>query len=787
MATWLRRLIVLLFGLAFLIAPIFLVRSLGSTPAMGSPYEPPDAQLPELAATPIPSSTPAPAPLDRPPQPLDAERGHVVVDLAHFSALGPTQFQPLANHLADHGLELRFWMSDTDLMTLNFDTMDDLPDQSAELATLLEDAVGLVAVNPAFWWTPQEIALVEDFVAEGGRLVLISDPDVSEPDEYFVPDINTLSDAFGVVFNKDYLYNLEHNDLNFAHIFVEEFVDQAADLDGDDIVFYGARSISGPVTSQMRTGSGTVSSLRTGATSFTTAATIAYPHDAAAHNVLALGDFDVLTEPFVNRYENRRVVDHVAQFLAAAQQEETLADFPEYLGQDVALLLGDDMPVGKQMLEASSRLQRHVEDTGRQLSLVSADQVVLTGTHPLSTGLQDTIFVGSYEVAAKQTRLLLDAGIQLTFVPLEKSETSAGTSPIEDDEAADESESGAETPSPITPTIKTELMNAEEVTDTTEITATLVLEMESGPSFVAAETVVLLRQKNHEDHWITAALGSDGDTEEGISASIDRLLSGSYADCLTYPDLILCPVDGEQTADDENGDEKYLPPEPSDLPSLDDGETDQIPTRTSNVLLIDDDALAQIDEISEGDIYFSALLDAGYFPDLWYTSLDGIPDSADISGYDWVIWSAGEYAENSFGLSELETLVSVLEEGSAITISAWQLPIASDDAPSPLRDVVMTQEVPELVANMPNAPITLPEGLPDVVPLPQPEVDEAAAMIRGDESGDADAPVMLVAGYDGPPTAGGPQAIVVAMSLTWLPEEDALQLVTNMLSWVFNE
>ena len=36
--------------------------------------------------------------------------------------------------------------------------------------------------------------------------------------------------------------------------------------------------------------------------------------------VLAMSDFDVLTEPFVDRFENRNMLDFVANFLTGAQR-----------------------------------------------------------------------------------------------------------------------------------------------------------------------------------------------------------------------------------------------------------------------------------------------------------------------------------------------------------------------------------------------------------------------------------------------------------------------------------
>ena len=799
MSTRLRRLIVLLIGLVLLVSPVLIINVMGHTPILWNPYEPPEAGLPELATTPIPTSTPvvlaAGSDAGRP----DAGSGHVVVDLAHFTSLGPTQFQPLADHLAGYGLDLTFWMSDTDLMNLNFDSMADLPDQSSQLEELLHDASGLVVVNPAFWWTPDETVLVKDFVADGGRLVLISDPDVSEPDEYYVPDINSLSDAFGIVFNKDYLYNVQHNDLNFTHVFQEQFLDQAAGMNGKSIVFYGARSIGGPGLPQIRTGDGTLSSLRAGMTGFTTAAIGGREENDSGRNVLALGDFDVLTEPYVNRYDNRQVVDFVANFLAGGQREETLTDFPAYLGTDVALVFGEDVPVGQELLTAGSHLQNVVEDSGRQMELVSPKQVVLTGTVPLTAATRDIIYVGSYESAALHTSLLADSGIKLTVEPVKLSDVQTPTATPSsesvggNDEATvdeeTEGEAGAEAESLFTKAISVAVEAEDGQAPTDTVTTTVVLEMETGPQFIAADTTILLRRQIGQDHWVTAVLGNSADPGDGMVASIDRLLSGDFSDCLSYSDLAICPV-GSQTTEEEQqttDEELFLPPLPSSLSLGDEEEPTDTPPRTSDILLIDDDELAQETETSEGNIYFSALLDAGYFPDLWYTSLDGVPDSTNLSGYKWVIWSVGDYEQNNLDATQLEMLVTFFDDGGTITISGRQLPMDYGEAASTIADVTVSQAIPELVVDLPTDPIALSEGLAPVIPLPQPEENERAVLLRGTKSDDAEAPVMLIAGQNGPPASGEPQAIVMAMPLTWLPEENAIQLVSNMAGWVLNE
>ena len=111
--------------------------------------------------------------------------------------------------------------------------------------------------------------MATQFVADGGRLLLVSDPDIVGD---VARDINNIGDPFGVVFNDDYLYDVEENDENFTYIVLDEFLDQAAELADSQIAFYGARSISGAIQEQVRTGPTTLSSTRPGLSNFTTIA-----------------------------------------------------------------------------------------------------------------------------------------------------------------------------------------------------------------------------------------------------------------------------------------------------------------------------------------------------------------------------------------------------------------------------------------------------------------------------------------------------------------------------------
>src|SRR3954447_20581562 len=233
-------------ALVLLLAPLFVRTVIWSMNERS--YAIGQVPITSVAATPIPTATPEAVVaesklLDTPLRP-----GPVVVDLAHGNRLERSQFEPLSAALARRGVGTRFWMSNVDVMSLS--NYLDYPDQSEELRPLLEDATALVVVSPFFLWSKQEIALVERFVADGGHLLIVSDPDVVGD---LAQDVNTLGEPFGVVFQDDYLYDTTTNDGNYTYIMPNDFQGEAQRLASRAISLYGARSIGGEVTPLLRT------------------------------------------------------------------------------------------------------------------------------------------------------------------------------------------------------------------------------------------------------------------------------------------------------------------------------------------------------------------------------------------------------------------------------------------------------------------------------------------------------------------------------------------------------
>lgn len=829
-----RWLLIAVAGLLLLLAPSIFRYLQAGAPA--GAYTPPAIPTAAIAATPIPTATPADA-HQVVVEPALLRRGPVIVDLAHYSTLERNRFQPLAAALAAHSIDLRFWLPTVPLDGVQ--SFAEFPDQSDALQTQLADASALVVVSPYFLYNDKEVQVVERFLIDGGRLLVISDPDI-EGDA--ARDTNSLAARFNVVFNEDYLYDTVDNDENFTYYFQGGFFDQAAALAGSRIAFYGGRSIDGAVTPQIQSAGTTLSSLRTGQTAFTTAALGGLLANETQGRVLALSDFDVLTDPYVARHDNRRLLDFVAAFLAGGERNETIADFPAFLGKRVALLIEGSDPLGAAGLGKAAELQRTLELSGRALELGATAWL----TDSAAAGDADLLYVAHYEDAARSTTLLADAGFVLetrmvtptiaapdTAPPPAAPATVTPAGPAPTAEATVTPAPDAATPAPEFPpmTPAPDVPLAPPAPDSTPLTLTSapsgvvaqepaatpdatpptsdptaspdtagapepaitpaaspreqsapapVVQVDlvrgDGIRLLADETQMYIQHSEANGRKVIAVLGA---SDSALNAGLTRLLNRDLSGCLIQDDLVICPyTPGESRA-------VTTPPPaagggivPDAKPTL---EVDAAP---STILIVDDDRNAADGDIGEAELYGALLARAGYAPTLWSTTQSGYPEQDILDAFAWVIWSDAAYTNSGIRGDALRIIGDLINRGGKITLGS-RMPFfgVSADPPSPIADIVVADGAPALVTDLPAEPVVLPDGLPDISPLesePEPSTGAMIALRRGPTSAAADAPVLMLytdANFDEPK---GAKLLIFGMSLNWLPDEVAGQLVENM-------
>lgn len=844
---------VALVGLALLAGP-YLARTyvLNFT---ARPYAAPAADLPNLAATPAATATARPLAASISESARTLGPGEVIVDFAHFNQVNAAGLQPMAAALSRRGLATRLWISEVDAMQV--ESVTDFPDQSNDLEALLRDASALVVVSPLFLWTPQEIATAERFVADGGRVLLISDPDIVGDAAIFM---NLLAEPFGVVFNDDYLYDTVRNDENFTHFFLAEFVDLASGLQGSRIAMYGGRSISGDVTALARSAPTTLSSRRAGVSKFTTVALGGKNGRISEGRVLALSDFDVLTEPNVTRHDNANLLEFVAAFLTGGKRDAGMADFPSTLDEAAQLVIGVEGALDADTLLLGARVQRRVEETGRTLALAAAPTLTSTweassrsavaaGLWPesgpllVSGWLSDVVVLADYDYANQHTDLLKENDITLVTeritptVGAQIPQTPVPTpSPVSDGAGARElleptrdSASATATVTPTLPAFQDPSPTATPVSrpeggDTPDPAATAgatpttaeskpTLEVQSptstptpsatpspvptpsevtyligpeGLKLLAAETALVMQQTNDQGHHVIAALGRDS---AGMRSAVDRLLSGDFDDCIVGLNLTLCPVKGATPA--PSGGSSATPAPTSQATATPQSGATPTPGTAvkKTILLVDDNAKAIAGELSEADRYLQVLAARGYAPDLWTTAESGTPSGEVMGRYAWVIWSNAGYAESAIDVSLLDPFFAYLNDGGRMTISSRRPFFGMGvDPASHIDSVVTVEDIPDLVAGLPDTPIHLEGGAP-VIPLADPDEQDGFRVVlaRAPDSEAAGRPAAIAATDEGEQQSTDARLVVTGLSVTWLPFDVADRFISNMAGWVLKE
>ena len=364
-------------------------------------YQPPE--IPEIDESQIALPLPEYRPLAD--QPLKTG-GLVVIDLSHNNNLEVDDLTPL-------------W----DRLTARAVTIETLDDSSDSLETQLRGAIALLVIAPTSNYTAEERDLIADFVEDGGRLLLAADPTRPVPPEqedeeepldlesiFFpssaVPAINSLANAFGLVYFDDYLYNLVDNAGNYRNVKFTVLSDEhSLTQDLETIVFFAAHSLQTDGLSLVNADENTLSSLRSGETGLTAAAL------AANGRVLALGDVTALTPSFHTIADNDRFLSNIADWLAAASREWDLKDFPHLFRGPVDLVQVSEGSLDPRLIARSGTLQELFQQARLTLSLRAA-----------ADPDHDTLFVGTFDNVDLVQGYLATAGVAIVLAEADEEE-----------------------------------------------------------------------------------------------------------------------------------------------------------------------------------------------------------------------------------------------------------------------------------------------------------------------------------------------------------------------------
>jgi hypothetical protein len=481
--------------------------------------------------------------------------GKVLLDRAHNNAFTIEDISELDRSLASRGVEFS-------------------PIDQGDLASALRAVSSYVVIAPLNNFTTEEVQAVVEFVESNGRLLLVGDPtrfdvveDEFDPFEFEVDTdeipLNSLSNAFDIVFNGDYLYNTVENEGNFRNIILklDDTRDHSLIEDVEKLVFYGAHSVTaGPSGRALLTADDNTWSSATDRPGDLNLAVL-----GVEDQVLALGDINFLDAPYSTVFDNGRFIAHVADFLVGQGRKYELADFPYFFQPEIDLVYVGDPELGADAFDEIIALQDAFRGIDRTLTL--ADEV--TGDH-------DAIYLGLYNQAQELETILDDLGIALIIDP-----------PIEEDEEEDiseEEDAAEEEDAQIQDddegeNEEDEESSTEEEEEEEEEEPDLIRLVKSdlGNIQMSGTALILLVPDDDQQSLIVLTAGADGLENtigrliELVPASTDQGLS----DCLLQGSIALCPTGVDEESVEEKLETGGIPEVPEEEPAEE--EEEEIP------------------------------------------------------------------------------------------------------------------------------------------------------------------------------------------------------------------
>ena len=315
----------------------------------------------------------------------DSRSGVLLVDAIHRNAFREHEIAPLLSLAAQLGYDVEF--------VGNYGNVEKEADRIAPLQEKLRRADAFLVVLPRTDYGDAEAAVVESFVAKGGRLLLLADPTRAH-------SINTLAERFGLSFQPDYLYNLAENNRSFRHIYVREFQPEELTAGLDTVALYTAGSIRTSGVALAFTDANTQSSL-----SESDGGRLSPMAWGSHRNVLAIADLTFIIPPHDQQADNPRLLANLADFLTAGDRGFDLADFPHFYAANPA-----DGPSGgvnvltgrPELLDVAATLRSGLAGYGVHASVAAAEDVS-----------RDTVFIGLYEDARQVQPYLANAGVRV--------------------------------------------------------------------------------------------------------------------------------------------------------------------------------------------------------------------------------------------------------------------------------------------------------------------------------------------------------------------------------------
>lgn len=295
----------------------------------------------------------------------------VLVDNSHGNQFQPDEIEPLVTALNTRGARV------------------EVDDKDKTLQAKLKYASAYLIFSPSTDFSGDEILQIQQFVAGGGRLLVFADPTRSLIDydlfgnATIFPDVNFANPVvapFGLAFTNDYLYNLKNNEGNFRNVEFTSFGKNPLTQDLKMVVFYGAHGVHSDHGTLLASGNADLLSSLTDKGGGLSSMAL-----SADGQVLAIGDFTFLTNPFNQVADNNLLLAHIADFILGGQRTPQLANFPYVFQRPASLVFSDsNTALSSDLLGPIATLQQSLNAVNIPVTVASKagkdNDLILLGT-----------------------------------------------------------------------------------------------------------------------------------------------------------------------------------------------------------------------------------------------------------------------------------------------------------------------------------------------------------------------------------------------------------------------
>lgn len=425
-----------------------------------------------------------------------------------------------------------------------------------------------------------------------------------------VESLNSIAGTFGIIYANDYLYNQTNNDNNYRNVVYTNFQDSPL-TQGLDKEHKVIFYAGGSLTAP---GNEIILGDETTHSSISEGGR--KPASAALttnNQVLALTDLTFFTEPYSAAESNGVFINNVADFLTGGQRNFELKDFPFFLNPQVDLVYDNSLVLNSQ-LNNSVRLKEFLEKNEHAVTFT--DKV---------GDKNDTIFVGRFDKIDAIKDYLADGGITILGLD-QKSEAEA---------KAEEAATAIDT------AISDQPSSVEERFVTGRIQIEGIGDLERGGS-----TLFYLDRKDGRNVVIILS-----DTPETNADAFSVLFENRLSECRMSDTIAVCQTQ------EPGGEVK---------PSL-------RSRRINNILVVGGDSGRPRDDQQTGAVEFTEVLSDSYQVDTWVISQKGSPGLDQMLNYDAIIWTTGEYWDDSINEEDANLLSKYIELGGNLILSGGSI------------------------------------------------------------------------------------------------------------------